>query len=137
MNVELVQNLASLFRHGTMAELEYVDSDFRVALRRPFVRVQAEDVKDAVPALRMEKALAGKVQVKAPAAGVFYRAHPLSGEPGIAVGTVVAEGEIIGYLEIDGMVSGVRTTAAGRVESIDVPDGGVAGFDTVLLSFAA
>ncbi len=71
--------------------------------------------------------------VKAPLAGVFYRAPKPGEKPYAEVGQAVKKGDVIGLIEAMKMISEIPAPCDGIVKSIDKEDAEFAAFDSTLL----
>lgn len=61
--------------------------------------------------------------VNAPLTGIFYRSPSPQAPPFVEVGSVVAQGEVIGLIEAMKLFNEIRSTAAGTVRRIVVESG--------------
>ena len=72
--------------------------------------------------------------VRAPLAGVFYRASKPGAAPYVEPGKHVEKGDIIGLIEAMKMMSEVPAPYAGTVKEIRAEDGVFAGYNDVLMT---
>lgn len=138
MSDAIVEHLFLLFGDGAMTELAYTDSECKVVLRRPAGRVAVPAAPTLVgdenvnpnPAVTLQ-------QVKSPAAGRFVAVHPCTSETALSAGNHIAVDDVVGYLEIDGVLSCIRSSLAGAVAQIEVRDGQLVGTQSNVLSVTA
>lgn len=70
-----------------------------------------------------EAPVAERRTVNAPLTGIFYRSPSPQAPPFIQVGSVVAQGDVIGLIEAMKLFNEIRSTAAGTVRRIVVESG--------------
>ena len=80
---------------------------------------------------------AGKIEVKAPLVGTFYRAPSPEAEPFVEVGQLVHKGDVIGLIEAMKLMNEITAPADGRVTEILAEDAGLVAFDDVLMKLEA
>lgn len=73
------------------------------------------------------------VELKAPLAGVFYRAPKPGEKPYIEVGQTVKKGDTVGLMEAMKMISEIPSPCDGKVISIEAEDGKFAEYDSVIM----
>lgn len=76
-----------------------------------------------VTAATPEAPAAERRTVNAPLTGIFYRSPSPQAPPFIQVGSVVAQGDVIGLIEAMKLFNEIRSTAAGTVRRIVVESG--------------
>lgn len=76
---------------------------------------------------------AAAVEVKAPLAGIFYRAASPEAQPFVKLGDHVKQGEVIGIIEAMKMMNEVTAPIDGVVEAILVKDNEMVEYDQSLV----
>lgn len=76
-----------------------------------------------IAAAAPEAPVAERRTVNAPLTGIFYRSPSPQAPPFIQVGSVVAQGDVIGLIEAMKLFNEIRSTAAGTVRRIVVESG--------------
>jgi acetyl-CoA carboxylase biotin carboxyl carrier protein len=74
--------------------------------------------------------------VTSPGTGLFRHGHPQSPGKPLSTGAEVAEGAIIGLLQVGALLLPVVSPCAGQVTGHLVPDGELVGYGTRLLTLA-
>ncbi|SOZ19521.1 hypothetical protein [Cupriavidus taiwanensis] len=133
MTVELVMHLVSLFRSSASTELEYRDESIRLSLKHSgkTALATAEAEHTTVEESVSESDL---LAVKASSTGIFLTQHPLALEPVVKPGQLVTTGDVVGFLEIDQVLSCATTPEDGEVSHFAAVDGEIAGFGSELVS---
>ena len=124
--VELLQRLGA----DELQELEVRRGALRVRVSKSAAALTPVAPGAAAPAgapvvtvAAPEAATTEKRTVNAPLTGIFYRSPSPQAPPFIQVGTVVAEGDVIGLIEAMKLFNEIRSTAAGTVRRIVVENG--------------
>lgn len=126
--VELLQRLVS----DEVQELEVRRGPLRVRVSKAPVAVAATgsapaQAASASPApstaAAPETAAAPRVTVNAPLTGIFYRSPSPQAPAFIQVGSLIAEGDVIGLIEAMKLFNEIRATASGTVRRIVVESG--------------
>lgn len=76
---------------------------------------------------------ANAVELKAPLAGVFYRASKPGEKPYVEVGQTVKKGDTVGLMEAMKMISEIPSPCDGKILSIEAEDGKFAEYDSVIM----
>lgn len=71
-------------------------------------------------------------EIVAPAPGRFRQTHPLGDAPRLAEGDAVRTGDIVAFVEANGVLKPVTATADGRLGKALVSDGTAVGWGTPL-----
>jgi acetyl-CoA carboxylase biotin carboxyl carrier protein len=145
IEADLVRQLAELLNQNALTEIEVVDGDRRIAVRREVTVAHAAPVSVAPPAA----APAGQAAAPAPAAEVPPAQHPgavkspmvgtvyLSAEPGskpfVSPGDSVREGDTLVIVEAMKVMNPIVATRAGTVRQILVVDAQPVEFDQPLV----
>lgn len=77
---------------------------------------------------------AGTVEIKAPLAGIFYRASSPDAEPFVKINDKVKKGDVIGIVEAMKMMNEITAPEDGVVASILVKDKAMVEFDQTLVT---
>jgi acetyl-CoA carboxylase biotin carboxyl carrier protein len=124
--VELLQRLGA----DELQELEVRRGALRVRVSKSAAALTPVAPGAAAPAgapvvtvAAPEAATTEKRTVNAPLTGIFYRSPSPQAPPFIQVGSVVAQGDVIGLIEAMKLFNEIRSTAAGTVRRIVVESG--------------
>ncbi len=93
------------------------------ALAIPSGTAGAEGATGATLAAPKAEPKAELPSVKAPLTGVFYRSPALQAAPFVQIGSVVAQGDVIGLIEAMKLFNEIRSTLSGRVTRIFAENG--------------
>lgn len=74
----------------------------------------------------------GRIAVRAPMVGSFYRRPSPQDEPFVAVGRKVQKGDPLCLIEVMKLFTTIEATAAGLIEAIMAEDGAAVEFDQLL-----
>lgn len=124
--VELLQRLGS----DEVQELEVRRGPLRVRVSKAVVAPTAapgSSIGSQVAAGPMpvtpEAPAADRVTVNAPLTGIFYRSPSPQTPPFVQVGSVIAQGDVIGLIEAMKLFNEIRSTSGGTVRRILVENG--------------
>ncbi|GAA4563473.1 acetyl-CoA carboxylase biotin carboxyl carrier protein [Micromonospora coerulea] len=76
----------------------------------------------------------GRLTVRAPVVGTFYRAPEPGAPPFVAVGDLIRPGQVVGIVEAMKLMNEVTADQAGRVVEVLVDDGQPVEYDQPLLA---
>lgn len=132
VELEKVERWMECFANSEIAEMNLEYDTLRLNLKKGNRKTRQKDLeKDECDAAEIE--ISAIDQVKAPLAGIFYRA-PKPGEPPfVEVGSEVKEGDIIGLIEAMKIINEVPSPFEGVVQEILIEDGEFAEYDSVLI----
>ena len=119
--MELLYRLAA----EDVQALEVKRGSLRVRVSRDGVgaTVSAPPASGVTVTASEQPAKAEPPSVKAPLTGVFYRSPSPQAPPFIQVGSVVAQGDVIGLIEAMKLFNEIRSTASGKVARIFTENG--------------
>ncbi|MEH1094171.1 acetyl-CoA carboxylase biotin carboxyl carrier protein [Micromonospora sp. CPCC 205739] len=143
--------LADLRRHARQLVAEVAGPVRRVRLRSGDTVLEVEWHESAVaepgpapdaPAVRpappppvpRPAAPAGRVEVRSPMVGTFYRAPEPGAAPFVTVGDVVRPGQVVGIVEAMKLMNEVTAERSGRVVEVLVDDGRPVEYDQPLVT---
>jgi acetyl-CoA carboxylase biotin carboxyl carrier protein len=146
IEADLVRQLAELLNQNELTEIEVVDGDRRICVRRELsvaLPAAAPVIAAAAPAAQPTAAPSGAAAevppashpgaVKSPMVGTVY----LSGEPGakpfVSPGDTVREGETLVIVEAMKVMNPIVASRAGTVRQVLVVDGQPVEFDQPLV----
>ena len=96
--------------------------------------IQADAAKSGDAANKKSDAVSeNAVELKAPLAGVFYRASKPDEKPYVEAGQTVKKGDTVGLMEAMKMISEIPSPCDGKVLSIEAEDGKFAEYDSVIM----
>ena len=135
------------FGQSDLSEMKITDEGTTFELKRKTERVISAPAVQQAPAHPGPDAASPKAArpseekdgsldeaVRAPLAGVFYRASKPGAAPYVEPGKHVEKGDIIGLIEAMKMMSEVPAPYAGTVKEIRAEDGVFAGYNDVLMT---
>ena len=139
------------FGQSDLSEMKITDEGTTFELKRKTERVISAPAAGAQPqltpahpgpdaaspeAVRPSEEKDGSLDeaVRAPLAGVFYRASKPGAAPYVEPGSHVEKGDIIGLIEARKMMSEVPAPYAGTVKEIRAEDGVFTGYNDVLMT---
>lgn len=114
-------------------ECEIQQGDYSISLKRTALPRSGLTDADRVA---QESGVAEPPFVPSPAVGVFYRSEPPSDQPSIDSGSTVAEGDILGIIEVMGVPHPVRATRAGVIDDFLVEDGEAVEYGQPIVAFS-
>lgn len=77
---------------------------------------------------------AGSVEIKAPLAGIFYRASAPDADPFVKIGDKVKKGDVVGIVEAMKMMNEITATEDGVVAAILAQDSTMVEYDQTLIT---
>ncbi|MBA4683635.1 MAG: acetyl-CoA carboxylase biotin carboxyl carrier protein [Planctomycetes bacterium] len=149
MDTQRLKELIELMDRNQLEELEVVDGEQRVRLRkkpekpREVVQVAAGVPAAAAPAAAADSGATAEAApvdasnaVLSPMVGTFYRAPGPGAEPFIEVGDQVEEGQVLCIVEAMKVMNEVKAERSGVISSHLVEDGTPVEFGQPLFSFS-
>jgi acetyl-CoA carboxylase biotin carboxyl carrier protein len=120
-----IDSLMDLLARSDVEECEIEQGERSLTLRRQAREVHdsALPVHSSTPSSAEEEEADDGVLVRSTGVGMFYRSEKRSGEPKVDVGSRVAVGEVLGYVEVMGLAYGLPSTGDGVVDAFLVEDG--------------
>lgn len=153
MNVETIKELIELMKTNELSELEIIDGQSRVTLKRgqdPVAPTMiAGGYPPAMPAAPTAgpPAAAGETgeaaaeasdehlhKILSPMVGTFYVAPSPTAEPFVAVGDSVGEETVVGIIEAMKVMNEIKAGVAGEIAEIHVENGQPVEFGQPLFS---
>ena len=138
-----VAEILKLIDESDVDELVIENDGMKIAITRAQgagtadVKVAADaDGAAAIPARQTAPDRAGKAEVAAPMAGVFYRKPSPEEPPFVELGDRVARGDALGLVEMMKLFTTVEAPAAGEIVEIVYDDAETVEQDAVLFVIA-
>jgi len=144
MELEKIKELVSLMQTNDLSELEIVDGDNRIVLKRSWsqtgpgpVMVQAGPqpmaMGPATPPTEQEAAASTNpdenlVEVVAPMVGTFYAAPSPNADPFVELGRAVDEESVVCIIEAMKVMNEIKCTAKGTIRKVLVSNGSAVEF---------
>ncbi len=141
MNIQNIYDLLDRFEQSSVAELELELEGAILKLKKAFGKEQITCVPlGTVPAgTNAVSEPVGPVSngtvLKAPLAGIFYRAASPEAEPFVVAGQKIRKGDVIGIIEAMKLMNEVVAEEDGTVEEILVEDGTLVSYDEGLIRY--
>lgn len=132
MDLDELKDLIQFISNSEVEELEFETEEFRVLLRKPTAAGAAVPVVQHVAAVTPAAPAAatapaaesappvddGRIQVKAPMVGTFYRAPAPDAAPYVQVGDIVEIGQPLCIIEAMKLMNEIEAETRGRVTEI-------------------
>ncbi|MBN2210581.1 MAG: acetyl-CoA carboxylase biotin carboxyl carrier protein [Sedimentisphaerales bacterium] len=138
MELEKVKELVELMKANELSELEIVDGQLRIALRRggsqpQVMMTSASSVSTASPVVQptstTEKGEDEKLTaIKSPIVGTFYVAPSPTAEPFVKVGATVNDDTVVCIIEAMKVMNEVKAECSGTIKKILVENGAAVEF---------
>ncbi|MFD2646094.1 biotin/lipoyl-containing protein [Pseudomonas japonica] len=128
MNGERLQGIAALFRRQGLVELEVEMAGERLAL------VAGRGQGDMAP-VQTPAALPAALVLRSPGMGLLRLCHPQRAQAEVAAGAVVIPGQVVAWLENDGLLEEIRAVEAGVVGQVLTGDGQRVGYADALFEY--
>jgi len=147
-NLQKIEELIELMKLNDLVELEIVDGDSKIHLKRPQAQppsvtalpLVAPAVSQAasVPAAESAEAKPATdeteefVEIKSPIVGTFYSAPSPDSEPYIEVGSEVEPETVVGIIEAMKVMNEIKAQLTGMITQIVVANGQAVEYGQVL-----
>lgn len=137
MELKKVKELIDVMKENDLVELEVVDGDSKIHLKRPGAAAPVmAQVPAAVPTVANEPAPAAEVdnliKVTSPIVGTFYRAANPDSEPYAKVGDKISADTVVCIVEAMKVMNEIKAEASGTVVEVLCKDGQAIEFGQVL-----
>jgi acetyl-CoA carboxylase biotin carboxyl carrier protein len=130
-----IQELIKGFEASNITHLELEMDALKLKLNKTVTEevVVTKPVKKVVEETVMETASTGH-EVRSPLVGTYYEASSPSEAPFIKVGQQVKQGDTVCIIEAMKIMNEITAPCSGTVESINLKNGEVVGYDQVILT---
>ncbi len=146
MDVEKIKELVELMKANDLSELEVVDGQTRIILKRGGEHPQVVSMPAMIPATgapstsapgqgqaeSAESATSSYKEVKSPIVGTFYAAPSPNAEVFVKVGDKVTEDTVICIIEAMKVMNEIKSEISGVVRKILVENGTAVEYDQPL-----
>ena len=133
MNIDMVEQIAELLRRRHLAAIEYEVAGQSISL------VAGSARSDKMPLVIAESTtpavIPAAVRVQAPGMGFIRLCHPQRQGEGVNSGDSVETGQVVAWLEDDGLLIEVRASQPGVVARILVEEGERVGYAQALIEY--
>lgn len=146
MDIKKIKELIDLMKENDLVELEIVDDDFKVHLKRPGAEMPimhaapitpfaatapaASAGTPSVPAAPAEEA--GLLKITSPIVGTFYQASSPDSEPYVKVGSKVNTDTVVCVVEAMKVMNEIKAETAGTIVECCCKDGQAIEYGQVL-----
>ncbi|MBN1787267.1 MAG: acetyl-CoA carboxylase biotin carboxyl carrier protein [Sedimentisphaerales bacterium] len=144
-DLKKIEELVQLMHDKGLVEIEIVDGDNKIHLKRPGAEPQAVVVPAATPAAPVRNGTAngtaqpaapavdeGLVDIKSPIVGTYYAAPSPDAEPYVKAGDHVTNDTVVCIVEAMKVINEIKAETAGTIEKIMVSNGQAVEFGQVL-----
>ena len=134
MDLRKIKKLIELVEESGVTELEVSSGDesIRIAMATSGVQAMAPAVSVAVAAPKDAAPASPAQTLKAPMAGVFYKAPNPEADPFVSIGQQVNTGDVLCIIESMKMMNEVTSTMSGTVREIRVANAEAVATGTAL-----
>lgn len=131
MDLKRVNRLISIMDEENLSELEIEDEDFKVKIKKPELGLI---IKSKSYTSKSEKLATRKIPIRkykkkelvkitSPMVGFFYLSQTPTSTPYVKVGDKVLPTQIVGVIEVMGVVNEIEAKVSGKIKEILVKDG--------------
>jgi len=142
MDIEKIRELVNIMEGNNINTLELTEGDVKIKLEKGALSVAENIVRNeivSVPSKNPEVKTVtesignvGKIEVKSPMVGVFYKASAPGAEPFVKVGSKVKKGDVLCIIEAMKLMNEIYAEQDGTIAEICLNDGDVAEYSQVL-----
>lgn len=132
MDLKRIKRLMTIMEKENLAELELEDEEFKVKITKPQIGeiaplvVQSKPITSPkgatkIPIKEFEKEKL--VKMTSPMVGFFYHSQTPTSPPYVEVGDKIMPSQIVGAIEVMGVINEIEAKVSGEVKKILVEDG--------------
>ena len=118
-----VSAIIDTLEHTDITELNVEHGSFALHIERSVGTVRNDSVSHAPSPIEPDSAHLVHSTLRSPQVGTFYLSAEPDGEPFLAVGSSVEQGQVIGLIEAMKLVSEIEAELSGVIRRILVSDG--------------
>src|SRR5690554_1524208 len=142
MTIKEIQNIIKEFEASTLMNLELETKDVKIKLSKQKNEwherketIKPETLEEPVNTKQTDKKIVKDyIEVKSPLVGTFYAAETPDAKPFVQVGQKVKKGQVVCIIEAMKIMNEITSPATGVIQSIDVHNKDVIGYDQVLMT---
>lgn len=131
-DVNTVNELMKILETDNLTEIAYEEEGFKIFLKRD-IKKEVQPVVATKVVKNIKEKNEVYLDVVSSGIGKFYSKQNKAGESSLKIGTIVAEGEEIGYISTMGVKSSITSDFSGKIAEICVNDGDIVDFNKTIL----
>ena len=144
MDVKKIKELVELMKSNDLSELQVVDGQTRIVLKRVGEQPQVVSLPAMLPAAgtppasapdpagNVESTVSSYNEIKSPIVGTFYAAPSPNAEPFVKVGDKITEDTVVCIIEAMKVMNEIKSEISGVVRKILVENGTAVEYDQPL-----
>jgi len=142
MDIEKIRELVNIMEGNNINTLELTEGDVKIKLEKGALPVAETVVRNEVVSVSNKNpevktvtesiVNVGKIEVKSPMVGVFYKASAPGAEPFVKVGSKVKKGDVLCIIEAMKLMNEIYAEQDGTIAEVCLNDGDVAEYSQVL-----
>lgn len=141
MTIKEIQNIIKEFESSSLMNLELETKDVKIKLSKQKnetieKHIEKQPLKQTKSENQNDKDIEDQnhIPVKSPLVGTFYAAGTPDAKPFVQVGQKVKKGQVVCIIEAMKIMNEITSPATGVIQSIDVHNKDVIGYDQVLMT---
>lgn len=141
MTIKEIQNIIKEFESSSLMNLELETKDVKIKLSKQKnetieKHIEKQPLKQTKSENQNDKDIEDQnhIPIKSPLVGTFYAAGTPDAKPFVQVGQKVKKGQVVCIIEAMKIMNEITSPATGVIQSIDVHNKDVIGYDQVLMT---
>jgi acetyl-CoA carboxylase biotin carboxyl carrier protein len=141
MTIKEIQNIIKEFESSSLMNLELETKDVKIKLSKQKnetieKHIEKQPLKQTKSENQNDKDIEDQnhIPIKSPLVGTFYAAETPDAKPFVQVGQKVKKGQVVCIIEAMKIMNEITSPATGVIQSIDVHNKDVIGYDQVLMT---
>ncbi|MFA7423334.1 MAG: acetyl-CoA carboxylase biotin carboxyl carrier protein [Acholeplasmataceae bacterium] len=141
MTIKEIQNIIKEFESSSLMSLELETKDVKIKLSKQKnetieKHIEKQPLKQTKSENQNDKDIEDQnhIPIKSPLVGTFYAAGTPDAKPFVQVGQKVKKGQVVCIIEAMKIMNEITSPATGVIQSIDVHNKDVIGYDQVLMT---
>lgn len=141
MTIKEIQNIIKEFESSNLMNLELETKDVKIKLSKQKnetieKHIEKQPLKQTKSENQNDKDIEDQnhIPIKSPLVGTFYAAGTPDAKPFVQVGQKVKKGQVVCIIEAMKIMNEITSPATGVIQSIDVHNKDVIGYDQVLMT---
>lgn len=141
MTIKEIQNIIKEFESSSLMNLELETKEVKIKLSKQKnetieKHIEKQPLKQTKSENQNDKDIEDQnhIPIKSPLVGTFYAAGTPDAKPFVQVGQKVKKGQVVCIIEAMKIMNEITSPATGVIQSIDVHNKDVIGYDQVLMT---
>ncbi|MFA5470976.1 MAG: acetyl-CoA carboxylase biotin carboxyl carrier protein [Acholeplasmataceae bacterium] len=141
MTIKEIQNIIKEFESSSLMSLELETKDVKIKLSKQKnetieKHIEKQPLKQTKSENQNDKDIEDQnhIPIKSPLVGTFYAAGTPDAKPFVQVGQKVKKGQVVCIIEAMKIMNEITSPATGVIQSIEVHNKDVIGYDQVLMT---